>query len=430
MNTTTPDTALTPSRIGASVKSFGTAVDGFCKNILFKKLENLRKGQLIVRDGMDVRVFGQGAPPDGMQACISVLKSSFYSRAALGGSIGAGESYAEGDWNCDNLPGLIRIFVANREQLNSLDSGLGALIQPLERLLHKARKNTVATASDNIKAHYDLGNDFFSLFLDDTMMYSCGIFSTPESTLFEASTEKNDRICRKLGLTHNDHVLEIGTGWGGFAVHAAKNYGCRVTTTTISPSQYKMAEERTKKEGLEDRITLLLEDYRNLKGTYDKLVSIEMVEAVGLDHLETYFKVCGERLKPNGSMMLQAIIIRDQFYEQARKSVDFIQKHIFPGSGIPSVTSLVNAAAKKTDMRLFHQEDLTAHYVQTLRTWTENLKNRKHEMLAMGYPEHLYRLWQFYFGYCEGGFHEKSIGLVQMLFTKPESAQPPILGIV
>ncbi len=421
---------ITPSRIGASVKSFGSAVDSLCKSILFKKLSGIRTGRLVIKDGPDVRFFGETSPADGRSACITVLKSSFYTRAALGGSSGAGESYAAADWECDNLPGLVRIFVANRDQLNSLDSGVGALIQPLERLLHKARKNTVETASDNIKAHYDLGNDFFSLFLDETMMYSCGIFANENSSLFEASTEKNDRICRKLGLTPKDHVLEIGTGWGGFAVHAAKNYGCKITTTTISPSQFKMAEERVQKAGVGDRVTLLLEDYRHLKGTYDKLVSIEMVEAVGLDHLGTYFETCGARLKPSGSMLLQAIIIRDQYYEQARKSVDFIQKHIFPGSGIPSISSLVNAAADNTDMRLFHQEDITAHYVPTLRAWSERLRENKQQMIALGYPEHLYRLWQFYFGYCEGGFHEKSIGLVQMLFTKPQSEQPSILGLV
>ncbi len=410
------------------VRVVGDVVDGFCKSVLFKKLAGIKRGRLVVQEGPEVRVFGEGTPADGMSAVIHVARPSFYTRAALGGSIGAGESYADTDWECDNLPGLVRIFVANRAQLDSLDGGVGALLQPIERLLHRARRNTVNNARDNIRAHYDLGNDFFQLFLDETMMYSCGIFATAHSSLFEASTEKNDRICRKLGLTPNDHVLETGTGWGGFAVHAAKNFGCRVTTTTISPAQFEMAKERVERAGVGDRVTLLLEDYRHLKGTYDKLVSIEMVEAVGLENLGTYFKVCGERLAPWGSMLMQGIIIQDQYYERAKKSVDFIQKHIFPGSGIPSVGSHVKAVVENSDMRLFHQEDITAHYVHTLRQWSARLKANKHEMLALGYPERLYRMWQFYFGYCEGGFHERSIGLVQMLFTKPQSAHAPILG--
>lgn len=424
MNDTLLSTPLSRTR----VRSFGSAVDSFCKSVLFGKLAGIRRGRITVRDGAEFRIFGSAPADAGMDVALTVHRSNFYSRSAMGGSIGAGESYADGDWDCDNLAGLVRVFVANRDILNSLDGGVGSLIQPLERMLHKARRNTVEKARDNIRAHYDLGNDFFQLFLDETMMYSCGIFSEATTTLFEASTEKNDRICRKLALSPKDHVLEIGTGWGGFAIHAAKNYGCRVTTTTISRAQYDMAQKRIREAGLESRIELLFEDYRKLRGAYDKLVSIEMVEAVGLDNLGTYFKACGDRLKPSGSMLLQAITIQDQYYEQARKSVDFIQKHIFPGSGIPSISSLVNAAAKSTDLRLFHQEDIGAHYVRTLQSWTERLRDRKKDMLALGYTEHLYRLWMFYFGYCEGGFNEKSIGLAQMLFTKPESAQSTLLG--
>ncbi len=409
------------------VRSLGTAVDSLCKSALFSKLMRLKKGQLVIRDAQEIRVFGN-ANEENLKACITVLKSNFYTRAALGGSIGVGESYAEGDWECDNLPSLVRIFVANRDLLNSLDGGLGSLLQPVERLIHKARRNTVDKAKDNIHAHYDLGNDFFSLFLDETMMYSCGIFRSFESTLAEASIEKNDRICRKLGLTPNDRVIEIGTGWGGFAIHAAKNYGCHVTTTTISKAQLARARERVKQEGLENRIELLFEDYRHLKGTYDKLVSIEMVEAVGLDNLGTYFKACANLLSPTGSMLIQAITIQDRFYEEARKSVDFIQKCIFPGSGIPSISSLVKAASEETDMRLFHQEDITSNYPLTLRAWTQNLKANKARLLELGYPEYLYRLWEFYFGYCEGGFMERSIGVAQMIFTKPENKNEALLG--
>jgi cyclopropane-fatty-acyl-phospholipid synthase len=411
------------------IRSFGSFVDSLCKTALYSKLSKLEWGELSIRDGDDCRTFGKNNTGD-LKASITVMRSNFYTRATLGGSIGVAESYTEGDWMCDDLASLVRIFVANREILNSLDGGLGSLLQPLERLLHKARRNTVDKAKDNIHAHYDLGNDFFALFLDETMMYSCGIFPSTESTLAEASTEKNDRICRKLNLTPNDRVIEIGTGWGGFAIHAAKNYGCHVTTTTISKAQFEMAQQRIKKEGLESRITLLFEDYRNLKGTYDKLVSIEMVEAVGLDHLGTYFKACGNLLSPSGSMLIQAITIQDRFYEQARKSVDFIQKHIFPGSGIPSISSLVKASSMHTDMRLFHQEDITANYPLTLRAWSRNLKENKEKFLELGYSEQLYRLWEFYFGYCEGGFMERSIGVAQMLFTKPKNKMEPLLGIL
>lgn len=418
-----------PTFSKTQVRSFGSAVDNFCKSKLLSKLGALRHGYLVIADGGAVHAFGQPGEVDRV-ARITVNRSNFYTRVALGGSIGAGESYAEGDWDCDDLAGLVRIFVANRHLLSSLDSGVGALLQPLERLFHKARRNTVDKARENIQAHYDLGNDFFSLFLDETMMYSCGIFSSETTTLFDASTEKNDRICRKLQLSPQDHLLEIGTGWGGFAIHAAKNYGCHVTTTTISRAQFDLAQERVRQAGLNDRVKILFEDYRHLRGSYDKLVSIEMVEAVGLNNLGTYFEACGKRLAPWGTMLLQGITIQDQYYDQARKSVDFIQKHIFPGSGIPSVSSLVNAAAENSDMRLFHQEDITSNYPLTLRAWSGQLKNNKEKMLAQGYPDHLYRLWQFYFGYCEGGFLERSIGVVQMMFAKPENRRSALLGML
>lgn len=411
------------------IRSFGSGVDQITRNALFSKLAQLKRGQLVIKDGDSVRTFGN-LQDEEMKATVTVRRSNFYTRAALGGSIGVGESYAEGDWDCDDLASLVRIFVANRDILNSLDSGLGALLRPIERLIHRARRNTVDKAKYNIQAHYDLGNDFFSLFLDQSMMYSCGIFPTPESSLFEASTEKNDRICRKLNLNPQDHVVEIGTGWGGFAIHAAKNYGCQVTTTTISKAQFDLAQQRIKEEGLEDRIHLVFQDYRDLKGTYDKLVSIEMVEAVGLDHLGTYFKACSNLLKPSGLMLIQAITIQDRYYEEARKSVDFIQKHIFPGSGIPSISSLVKASSEETDMRLFHQEDITSNYPLTLREWARNLKQNKEKFLSLGYSEYLYRLWEFYFGYCEGGFMERSIGVAQMIFTKPENKRDALLGIL
>ena len=394
--------------------------DKVCRDLLLKKLSGIKNSFVEIIDPEEGSfALGDRNAPACYQVKIKINKLRAYSRMALGGSIGAGESYMDADWDCDNLVSLVRIFVLNREILNALDGGAGALLSPFAKVSHRFKKNSISGSKDNIRAHYDLGNDFFALFLDPTMMYSSGIFLNPNSTLFEASTEKNDRICRKLNLKASDHVLEIGTGWGGFALHAAQKYGCRITTTTISQKQYDLAEKRIREAGLQDRVTLLLKDYRLLEGTFDKVVSIEMIEAVGLDHLETYFEVCSQRIKPHGQMLLQAITIRDQFYDQARKSVDFIQRHIFPGSGIPSVSAMSEAIKKKTDFKMDHLEDIGLHYAKTLRSWSEALREKKGEVLALGYTEELYRMWQFYFAYCEGGFREKSIGCAQISLTKP-----------
>ena len=394
--------------------------DKLCRDLLFKKLSGIKNAfvEIIDPEEGSFSLGDRNAPPS-HQSQIKINRLRAYSRMTLGGSIGAGESYMDGDWDCDNLVSLVRIFVLNRETLNALDGGAGALLSPFAKISHRLKKNSITGSKENIRAHYDLGNDFFSLFLDSTMMYSSGIFLKADSSLFEASTEKNDRICRKLKLKPTDHVLEIGTGWGGFALHAAKNYGCKITTTTISQRQFELAQKRIQEAKLEDRVTLLLKDYRLLEGTYDKLVSIEMIEAVGLDHLETYFEVCSQRLKPHGQMLLQAITIRDQYYDQARKNVDFIQRHIFPGSGIPSVCAMSEAIKKKTDLKIDHLEDIGIHYAQTLRLWGEALKENKAQVLSLGYTEALYRMWQFYFAYCEGGFREKSIGCAQISLTKP-----------
>ncbi len=394
--------------------------DKVCRDLLLKKLSGIKNSFVEIIDPEEGSfALGDRNAPACYQVQIKINKLRAYSRMALGGSIGAGESYMDADWDCDNLVSLVRIFVLNREILNALDGGAGALLSPFAKVSHRFKKNSISGSKDNIRAHYDLGNDFFALFLDPTMMYSSGIFLNPNSTLFEASTEKNDRICRKLNLKASDHVLEIGTGWGGFALHAAQKYGCRITTTTISQKQYDLAEKRIREAGLQDRVTLLLKDYRLLEGAFDKVVSIEMIEAVGLDHLETYFEVCSQRIKPHGQMLLQAITIRDQFYDQARKSVDFIQRHIFPGSGIPSVCAMSEAIKKKTDFKMDHLEDIGLHYAKTLRSWSEALREKKAEVLALGYTEELYRMWQFYFAYCEGGFREKSIGCAQISLTKP-----------
>ncbi len=406
------------------------AIDRLCRSAILEKLSKIKTGVIEIRESLDAkpRIFGNPDAASELRARLIVHRARTWSRTLLGGSIGSAESYVEGDWDCENLTALCRIFVANREVLNTIDGGFGAIFSPLHKLLHRFRQNSIDGSKSNIQAHYDLGNDFFELFLDSTWMYSCGIFEGAASSLEDASRLKNDRICRKLDLKPHDRLVEIGTGWGGFAIHAAKYYGCDVTTTTISDRQYELARARIEEEGLLDKIHLLKKDYRELQGRFDKLVSIEMVEAVGLDYLPTYFNQCGELLKPDGQMLIQAIVIQDQYYDQARRSVDFIQKYIFPGSGIPSVSSLIQAAAKKTDMRLFHQEDIGAHYARTLHLWAERLSSQEAEAVKRGYPESLLRLWRFYLAYCEGGFLERSISCAQMLWTKPLSKKAPILG--
>jgi cyclopropane-fatty-acyl-phospholipid synthase len=396
--------------------------DSFCRKLLFKKLAHLKEGRVEIIDPLrGSTVFGQTGAL--LNAVVTIHRTSAYTRIALGGSIGTGESYMDQDWDCDNLTALIQIFVVNRELLMDIDGGLGALLSPLQKIAHRMRNNSIEGSRKNIHAHYDLGNDFFKLFLDETWMYSCGIFKEKSSTLLEASTEKIDRICKKLGLNSTHRVVEIGTGWGGFAIHAAKNYGCHITTTTISKEQYDLAVERVRQEGLSDRIEILLKDYRLLEGKYDRLVSIEMIEAVGLDHLGTYFKKCGELLKPEGQMVLQAITIRDQFYEHAKKNVDFIQQYIFPGSGIPSVNSISKAVMNQSDLQIDGLEDIGLNYATTLKCWSERLKANQDAVIKLGYSEEFYRMWQFYLSYCEGGFRERSISCVQMSLAKPRYNQ-------
>jgi cyclopropane-fatty-acyl-phospholipid synthase len=396
-------------------------LDSFCKSILFKKFSDLKYGEVIIEDrsGALPETQSFGDPQEKLKIRITVYKSRFYSRTLFGGSIGNAESYVDRDWETDQLTDLVRLFVLNRDVLEDIDSGIGSLLQPLQKYFHGLHKNTIEGSRENIRSHYDIGNDFFKLFLDESMMYSSGIFETKESSLYEASMKKVATVVSKLQLRPTDHLVEIGTGWGTLAIYAAKTYGCKVTTTTISTEQFNYAVEKVKEAGLQDKVTVLFEDYRKLTGTFDALVSVEMIEAVGLDHLETYFEKCSSLIKPDGIMVLQAITIRDQNYEAARKSVDFIQRHIFPGCGIPSVHAMMNAVTKKTDLALIHQEDFAEDYAQTLGLWAKRLKENEREITKLGYPDFLHRLWQFYFSYCEGGFRERALGLSQLVFTKP-----------
>ncbi len=350
-----------------------------------------------------------------------IHNDQFFTTLATRGSIGAAESYMDGHWTTNDLEGALLLVLNNYEMLEAMEGGLANLSKPLFALYHRLRDNTLSGSKKNIAAHYDLSNDFFELMLDETMMYSSGIFESEESTMHDASILKLDRICKKLNLSPADHVLEIGTGWGGFAIYAAQNYGCEITTTTISQEQYNLAQARIKKAGLEDKIHLLLKDYRDLEGTFDKIVSIEMIEAVGHQFYESFFKVCQDRLKPNGSMLIQAITIADKHYVAARDSVDFIKRYIFPGSCIPSITALADAARVSSDLKLFHLEDIGDHYATTLRKWRETFFDALPEVKKLGFDDRFIRMWDFYLCYCIAGFVKRHISDVHMVMIRPES---------
>jgi cyclopropane-fatty-acyl-phospholipid synthase len=395
-----------------------TALDRLARALLLDRLGRLTHGRLVVAEPGGSRDFGPGPTP---AARLTVRDPRFYRAVALGGHLGAVDAYLDGWWDTDDLTALVQVMVQNRAVLDSLENGWARLAQPLRRAWHAWRRNSRTGSRRNIAAHYDLGNEFFAEFLDETLTYSCGIFERPEATLREASVAKYERLCRKLELGPADHVLEIGSGWGGFALHAAGTRGCRVTTTTISREQHRLALERIDAAGLGDQVTVLLQDYRDLAGRYDKLVSIEMIEAVGHRFYRTFFRKCAELLKPGGRMALQAITIDPRFYHRARREVDFIKRYIFPGANIPSVPVLRDAAERNAGLALVHLEDITPHYAETLKRWRENFLTRWERLRSLGFPEEFRRLWEFYFCYCEGGFRERFLGDVQMLFTHREA---------
>jgi cyclopropane-fatty-acyl-phospholipid synthase len=397
------------------------------RKLLLNQLRHFEHGELklIEPDGRQ-HVFGRRHAGFDVGCTLHFDSAQAFADAAFGGTVGAGEAYIRGLWRSDDLVSLVRIFVANREQMNRIDSRWSLVSRPLLRLFHWANRNSRNGSARNIAAHYDLGNPLYQLMLDETMAYSCALFPREDATLAEGSTAKFDAVCRKLDLKRTDHVLEIGTGWGGFAIHAVQKYGCRVTTTTISAAQRDFAVRKIAALNLSDRITVLLQDYRDLEGEYDKLVSIEMVEAVGAPFLDGYFKHCSRLLKPEGAMLLQAITIQDQFYEQALKSVDFIQRYVFPGSFIPSVQALSKSLAKASDLKIFHLEDIGPHYARTLRLWRESFFRNLAAVRDLGYSESFVRLWEYYLCYCEGGFTERQLGTVQMLLTKPACRRAPL----
>lgn len=406
-----------PRHLAGTVKP--TLLDGFAKRTVLGQLERLEAGVLCLSDRDEEWRFGsrEGA---GTHAQIRVKDPRFYSEIAFGGSIGGGEAYMHGYWECDDLVALVRLLLRNRNVLDGMEKGLARFTQPLQKLFHWVNRNTHSGARRNISAHYDLGNEFFALWLDETLMYSSAIFEKPEMSLHEAQLARMEHICRRLQLQRDDHVVEIGTGWGGFALYAARNHGCRVTTTTISREQYEKARERVAEAGLEDRVTILFEDFRNLNGQFDKLVSIEMIEAIDHGLFDAYFRKCGELLKPDGAMLIQAITIADQRYAEYRKSIDFIQRYIFPGSGLPSSAVMTECVARQTDMRLLGLEDIGLHYARTLNCWRQNFFTRIDDVRRQGFSDAFIRMWEYYLCYCEGAFLERAISDVQILFAKPE----------
>lgn len=401
--------------------------DNLARKAVMKTFEKLKVGQLKLREGSQLLLFGKETQDYQFSAEIRVINRKMFSEIAVKGLNGAAEAYVRGWWTCDDLTKLIRIFVRNRHIAESLEGGWATTAAWLFTLQHEMRRNNRGNSLKNITAHYDLGNEFFSTFLDKTRMYSSAIFENKTDSLDKASINKIERICQKLELSAEDHLLEIGTGWGGFALHAARNYGCQVTTTTISQKQYEYAMQQVVDAGLDSKIKVIRQDYRDLTGRYDKLVSIEMIEAVGHQYFDNFFQKCSELLHPNGRMLLQGIIIVDYLYEEAKRFADFIKTYIFPGSCIPSITALCNSAAKTTDMRLFHLEDITSHYARTLRLWRQRFIENLTQIRRQGFSEDFIRLWIFYFCYCEGGFLERQIGDVQMIFTKPLCRMDSIL---
>lgn len=390
------------------------------------RLQAIQRGVVQVHEGSACYTLGDAEPGEA-PAVLTVHSPRFYRRVALGGALGAAESYLDGEWDSPDLVAAIRVLARNAEALARVESGAARLVRPARAVLHWLRRNTRAGSRRNIAAHYDLSNEFFGLMLDPTMTYSSGVYPHEGASLRDASQEKYDRVCRKLRLQPGDHVLEIGAGWGGFAEHAAREYGCRVTTTTISKQQHAYAAERLGAAGLSDRVTLLSQDYRDLSGQFDKLVSIEMIEAVGERFLPAFFGKCSSLLRPEGMMLLQSITIPDHRYQQYRRSVDFIQRYIFPGGFLPSPGAITQCLGSHTDFRLAHLEDFGAHYARTLRDWRGNFSAQLDRVRRLGFDQRFIRTWTYYLSYCEAAFWERQIGVAQLLLTKPASRAEPLI---
>jgi cyclopropane-fatty-acyl-phospholipid synthase len=401
---------------GSATRVRTTLLDLAARQVVLRRLASLEGGSLLVDDGSELLSIGQAtsdAPP-----LVTVCHPRLWRRLALGGSLAAAECYLQGDWQCDDLLAVLRIFARNARAAHDINSGLPKLATPWNWFSRLATRNNRAGSRRNIAAHYDLSNDFFALMLDETMAYSANIFASPEVSLHAAALAKYDHVCQKLELSPRDHLLEIGCGWGGFALHAAEHYGCRVTATTISQAQFEFAERRLHERGLAERVTLVRQDYRDLAGQFDKLVSIEMIEAVGERFLAGYFRQCSRMLKPQGKMLLQAITIPDHLYPRYRRGVDFVQQYIFPGGFLPSVSAITDALARFSDLQLFHFEEMSSHYATTLAHWRSNFWRNIDSVRRLKFDERFLRMWHYYLCFCEAGFRERATSVGQWLLAK------------
>ena len=424
--------ALTPPSALGHAAPFAAGwrpLQSLAKRTLLAGLERIEHGALRVVENGEVYEFGAPTPALPVPIELSVRDAAFWPAVVLGGYMGGSDSYIRGEWRTNDLTGLLRLVSKNESLFESFEGVLARSGEWLRRIAHALRRNHRRGSRRNIRAHYDLGNDFFALFLDPTLTYSAGVFERESASMEEASVAKYERICRKLGVGEHDRVLEIGSGWGGFAIHAARTRGCTVTTTTLSPAQRDVALERVAAAGLRGRVEVLLEDYRDLRGRFDKLVSIEMIEAVGHQYFDAFFRACAERLEPHGLMGLQAILIADPLYEQARRTVDFVKAYIFPGGCLPSLGEIGRSLARACDLRLIHFEDLTQHYARTLASWRARFEQNRAAISALGYSAEFQRMWEFYLCYCEAGFREaRRIASAQLVLARQEARPEPILG--
>ncbi|MCP3865632.1 MULTISPECIES: cyclopropane-fatty-acyl-phospholipid synthase family protein [Marisediminitalea] len=397
-----------------------TSIDKICRQIFISLMQTLPEGYLVIKEN-DAVVAQCGNSNSDLHAEVNIHSPKTYRKLLFGGSVASGETYTDGMWSSPELTHVIRLFARNLPTLDRWESRFSWLTFPFDKIMHLKRRNTRDQAKKNIAAHYDLGNTLYTHFLDKSMMYSSAIYPDANASLAEAQQYKLKTICDKLQLNESDHLVEIGTGWGGLAVFAAKHYGCKVTTTTISEEQFAYASEWVKKEGLENQVTLLKKDYRLLEGKFSKLVSIEMIEAVGKPYLNEFFTKCASLLKPDGLMLLQSIIIDDRRYDTYQKGVDFIQKHIFPGGFLPSQLTLNDHIKRASDLSIRDLHDIGLDYATTLRDWFEAFNAARPALAKHGYDDRFARMWEYYLKYCEGGFLERTISTVQLVLSKPRS---------
>jgi cyclopropane-fatty-acyl-phospholipid synthase len=415
-----------PATLSPYAELAATVPSQIARTLVRARLQQIALGQITVVENGVSEVFGHEGGE--LQATIRVHDPGAWTAIALGGSLGAGESYMDGRWSADDLVSAVRVLLRASKHISDLDgSGLPVFRGVLEGIYRRMRGNTKDGSRRNVAEHYDLGNDFYRLWLDRQMNYSSAIWEHDQMTLEEAQEARLERVCLKLELSTDDHLIEIGTGWGAMALHAASRYGCRVTTATISRPQHDLAAKRIQDAGLSDRVTVLLRDYRDLAGSYDKLVSLEMIEAVGADYLETYFAQVGNLLAPNGLALIQSITIPDDRFAESVGRVGFIKRHIFPGGQLPSLDAMSTAWSKQTDLRLLHFEDFGTHYARTLHHWRQRFHARLSEVEALGYPMRFQRMWDFYLAACEGSFLERQCGVAQLLLARPQARRAPLV---